>query len=232
MQITIASGQAGNAVSELPLSTPLQAKIKQFTNRQAHDTRVAHERWRRALLIHDQHAWQQIYADHQGQVRYWVKGRLRFPIDVMTLQTLVDDAFLKMAGTFTRQPAKFTDYPNLAALLGLLRLCAQRVVQDFVTSLHHTLPVVTLESIDEPIGAPEPLPSDLHTVLAGLLHDEQERLVVTKLFLEEMKPRQLYTEHPDLFQNVDEINTIRERVKVRLQRNDALRHYLFQTATE
>jgi len=40
-----------------------------------------------------------------------------------------------MAGTFRRHPEKFADYPTHAALLGLLCLCAQRVVQDYVTDL-------------------------------------------------------------------------------------------------
>lgn len=66
------------------------------------------------------------YYEYQGQVRQWVKAQLTFSIDETTLQTLVDDAFMKMQRTFTRYPEKFADYPNLAALLGLLRLCARR----------------------------------------------------------------------------------------------------------
>jgi hypothetical protein len=144
----------------------------------------------------------------------------------MTMQTLVDDAFLKMAGTFRRHPEKFAAYPNVAVLLGLLRLCAQRVVQDYVTSLQQQVPVVALDAIEEPMCAPTPAPSDLWHVLERLLHNEQERLVVTCLMIEETKPRRLLMEHPGLFQDVDAINTIRERVKTRLQRNHAFRHYL------
>jgi hypothetical protein len=155
-----------------------------------------------------------------------VKAQLRFPVDAVTRQTLIDDAFVKMASTFTRHPEKFADYPNLAALLGLLRLCAQRVVQDYVTACQQEIAVVPLESIAEPAYEAASSHAALQEILAGLLHGAKEWLVVTQLLLEEGKPRRLYAEHPDLFATVDEINTIRERVKGRLQRNQSFRHYL------
>jgi hypothetical protein len=83
-----------------------------------------------------------------------------------------------------------------------------------------------LETIDEPIYDALPSHTALQGILEGLLHGTKEWLVVTQLLLEEGKPRNLYAEHPDLFANVDEINTIRERVKERLQRNQSFRHYL------
>lgn len=101
------------------------------------------------------------------------------------MQTLVDDAFLKMAGTFRRHPEKFADYPHLATFLGLLRCCAQRVVQDYVTSLQQNVPVVTLEAISEPVSEMMPVQSELWALLEGLLQDEKEWIVVTRLLLEE-----------------------------------------------
>lgn len=185
---------------------------------------LSREIWRRALLTGDQRAWQVVYQEHNRQVGTWVKAQLRFPVDAVTRQTLIDDAFVKMAGTFTRHPEKFADYPNLAALLGLLRCCAQRVVQDYVKAQQQALPMVVWDLIDEPVCAPAPTDADLRQVLAGLVADEKEWLVVTRLLLEAVKPRHLYAEEPALFQDVNEINTIRERVKSRLQRNQAF-HY-------
>ena len=188
-------------------------------------TTLSHELWRRALLTGDERAWQVLYHEYNRQVGAWVKAQLRFAVDTTTMQTLIDDAFVKMAGTFRRHPEKFADYPNLAALLGLLRLCAQRVVQDYGAAAQQTVPVISLDAIDEPrLDATAP-PSDLWGQLEGLLQDEKEWLVVTKLLIEEAKPRHLYAEQPHLFASVDEINTIRERVKGRLQRNDTFRHH-------
>lgn len=190
------------------------------------DPCFAYTLWRRTLLNQDERAWCVVYADYQRQVCFWIKRQLRFVVDETTMQTLVDDAFVKMAGTFTRHPEKFADYPNLAALLGLLRLCAQRVVQDYVTACQQEIAVVPLESIAEPAYEAASSHAALQEILAGLLHGAKEWLVVTQLLLEEGKPRRLYAEHPDLFATVDEINTIRERVKGRLQRNQSFRHYL------
>lgn len=193
------------------------------SNRDAH---LAYELWRRALLAGDEHAWQVVYHDYQHQVGGWVKAQLHVPVEPSTRQTLIDDAFVKMAGTFRRHPEKFADYPNLAALLGLLRLCTQRVVQDYVTARKQELPIAPLAAIAEPASEATLPISTLWAVLEGLLHDEKEWLVVAKLLVEETKPRHLYAKLPGLFASVDEINTIREWVKGRLQRNGAFRHYL------
>lgn len=203
-----------------------------LVNHQQRDHHFAYSLWRRTLLNQDERAWYVVYADYQRQVRFWIKRQLRFVVDETTMQTLVDDAFVKMAGTFRRHPAKFADYPNVAALLGLLRLCAQRVVQDYVATLQHRVPVIALDAIHEPAVAPAPFHTDLGDILAGLLHDEQEWQVVTRLLLEEEKPRQLYAARGDLFASVDEINTIRERVKGRLQRNATFHHQLQALARE
>lgn len=193
------------------------------------DAHLAYELWRCALLTGDQRAWQVVYHDYQRHVGGWVKAQLHFPVDAPTLQTLIDDAFVKMVGTFTRHPEKFADYPNLAAILGLLRLCAQRVVQDYVTACQQDLAVVPLETVDEPVYEPAASHAELEKLLTGLLYDAKEWVIVTKLLIEAGKPRHLYAEYPDLFTNIDEINTIRERVKGRLQRNQAFCHYLRST---
>jgi len=225
MQITKIAIDQDNPASEAT-TLPQRIAEKHLPSRQQADPCLSYELWRRALLAQDERAWQLLYNDYQRQVGYWVKTYLRFQVDETTMQTLIDDAFVKMAGTFRRHPAKFADYPNLAALLGLLRLCAQRVVQDYVAARQQDLPVVPIEAIDEPTAEAAPAPSTLWAILEGLLHDEKEWLVVTKLLVEEAKPRHLYMEQPELFASVDEINTIRERVKGRLQRNGAFRHYL------
>ena len=217
------------AVPTLPLSSLRQYNTADYTNNnkeKTNTTYTAHELWQRALVAKEERAWQVIYHEYSKLVRTWVKVQLRFPVDASTQQTLVDDAFLKMAGTFTRHPEKFADYPNLAALLGLLRCCAQRVVQDYVSALPRELPLVAWEEVHEPAAPPAPEHSEIWPVLSGLLIDEKEWLVVTQLLLEAVKPRQLYQEQPGRFQDVNEINTIRERVKARLQRNQAFHRHL------
>lgn len=62
--------------------------------------------------------------------------------------------------------------------------------------------------------------------LETLLHNEQEEQVLFYLLIEGHKPRHLYEDYPYLFQNVAEINTIRERIKLRLRRNLEFRHFL------
>lgn len=240
-------------VTELPidrLQQSCQQETRHFINRQAHDPRFCLELLRRALTTNDEQAWQVIYQHYQRQVYKWVQAYLSFAVSRSELQTLVDDTFLKWHGTFRRNPKKFTDYPNLAALLGLLRRCAERVVQDFVGKRQHEATTLPLEPTDadeagdDISGARRMLSNQaidhlsirhnrrvddeqIASLLQSLLHDEKERLVAIALFLEEQKPRELYNTHCHLFASVDEVNTIRERLKARLARNEQFRQQLY-----
>lgn len=224
-------------------------ETRRFSNKQPHDPRFCLELLRRALTANDASAWYVIYHHYQQQVGKWVRARLSFAVSKSELQTLVDDAFLKWHGTFRRNPEKFADYPNLAALLGLLRLCAERVVQDFVGKRRQETALLPLnvsdtdEVIESIPGARRPLSTQsidflsilysraladekLSALLQSLLRDEKEWVVATALFLEGQKPRDLYDAYPHLFASVDEVNTIRERLKARLSRNEQFRQQL------
>lgn len=240
------------SVAELTVDRLQQAcsqETRRYRNRQAHDSRFCLELLRRALTANDEQAWYVIYHHYQPQVGKWVQASLAFAISKNELQTLVDDTFLKWHGTFRRNPQKFADYPNLATLLGLLRRCAERVVQDFVSKRQHETATVFLDVTDGDYGV-DGLPgikrmltnqaidhvSILHhrriddekviSLLQNMLRDEKERLVATALFLEGQKPRELYDAYPYLFASVDEVNTIRERLKARLERNGQFRQQL------
>jgi len=231
------------------LQQPCLQETRRFINKQPHDPRFCLELLRRALTANNAQAWYVIYHHYQPQVGKWVQARLAFAVSTSELQTLVDDAFLKWHGTFRRNPEKFADYPNLAALLGLLRLCAERVVQDFVgkrgqeTVLFPLNGADTDEVIEDMHGARRPFSTQsidllsilysrslvdekLSALLRSLLRDEKEWVAATALFLEGQKPRELYDAYPHLFSSVDEVNTIRERLKMRLSRNEQFRQQL------
>lgn len=239
-------------VAELTVDGLQQAcaqETRRYLNQQAHDPRFCLELLRRALTINDEQAWYAIYHHYQHQVCKWVQTSLAFAISKSELQTLVDDTFLKWHGTFRRNPQKFADYPNLAALLGLLRRCAERTVQDFVRKRQHETTTVLFDATDADDGG-DRLPGakrmltnqeldhlniqhnrrvDDEKTLALLqswLRDEKEWLVATALFLEEQKPRELYNAYPHLFTSVNEVNTIRERLMARLRRNEQFRQQL------
>lgn len=224
-------------------------ETRHFANQQPHDPRFCLELLRRALTNNDAHAWYVIYHNYQRQVGKWVQAQLSITVSTSELQTLIDDAFLKWHGAFKRTPEKFANYPTLAALLGLLRLCAERVVQDFAGKRQR-------ETILLPLALPDAddlgeVRHDTRRPLAGqlidalsihydrmladeklyalcqtLLRDQKEWLVMIALLLEGQKPRELYDAYPDLFASVDEVNTIRERLKARLGRNEQFRQQL------
>lgn len=238
MQLSTSSNKAtysnnatyfNNRVEQLSneyLADRCATETQRFFKQQVCDTQYGHELFRRALLTQDERAWAIVYQQYQPLVASWLKQRLPGQVAEVEFQTLMDDAFVKMAGTFARHPEKFNNYPNLNALLGLLRRCSERVAQDFIT-----------KAIQEPAALPLQedmiIISDAYTNsdtlwarLAALLYNEQEGLVVRYLLIEGHKPRHLFEDYLHLFQNVDEINTIRERIKLRLRRNLEFHHFL------
>ena len=239
------------------LAQRCREETKRFMQGQPYDDTLGRELMRRALVQREERAWRVIYQQYHRQVSKWVQLRLAIAVVDSVLQTLIDDAFLKMQGTFTRHPEKFANYPTTAALLGLLRLCAERVVQDYVAKVQQEVTTVALDdllaaqdayAVDERVTQAgwcthtlaaddvvttfwaDNAQQELQKLLQHLLYDEKEQVVVNALFIEAQKPRQLYAERADLFQSVDEINTIRERLKARLQRNHEFRTYLQQVS--
>lgn len=239
------------------LAQRCREETKQFLQGRPYDDTWGRELMRRALVLRDERAWRVIYQQYHRQVGKWVQARLTIAVAESVLQTLIDDAFLKMQGTFTRHPEKFANYPTTAALLGLLRLCVERMVQDYIAKAQQEVNTIALDDLlsdqeayavddhltqggwrthtlaaDDVVSTffADDAQQELWAFLQRLLCDEKEQVVVNALFIEAQKPRQLYAERPDLFQSVDEINTIRERLKARLQRNHEFRTYLQQVS--
>ena len=130
MRLSTPSPDNMQQLSTDSLAERCAAETRQYFKQQVCDTNYGHELWRRAFLNQDEHTWAIIYQQYQPLVAGWLKRRLTIQVAETEFQTLMNDAFIKMAGTFSRHPEKFNDYPNLNALLGLLRLCTERVVQD------------------------------------------------------------------------------------------------------
>ncbi|MFN8490825.1 MAG: hypothetical protein U0350_24750 [Caldilineaceae bacterium] len=219
MQLSMLSS---DALQQLPLEALEQrcaAETQHYFKQQPSDPQYGHELLRRALLLHDERAWASLYQIYQPLVAGWLRQQLRWAVSELDWQTMLDDTFLRMRGAFARHPEKFNDYPNLNTLLGLLHRCSQRVVQDYVEQAKQQPRLAPLDENVATCPATDTTNTLLWARLEKLLQNEQEQLVVRYLFIEEAKPRHLYADHPHLFHDVNEINTIRERIKVRLRRN-------------
>jgi hypothetical protein len=59
------------------------------------------------------------------------------------------------------------------------------------------------------------------------LHDEKERCVLYGSFFRDLKPRELYVKHPDLFNNIHQVYRTKRNILDRLRRDAEFRKLVF-----
>jgi DNA-directed RNA polymerase specialized sigma24 family protein len=205
-----------------------------FFRRQGHDPRFCFELFRRAVSMHDQQAWEIIYAQYQPLVSSWVERHALFSSFNEETQFFVNWAFEKMWTAVT--PEKFAGFPDLKAVLRYLQMCVHSVMVDFMRS-HERAALLEDEAQDQPV----PDPNDknqpeiqafertqgeaLWRWLQGKLKDEKERCVVYGSFILDLKPGELHDYYRNVFMDVKEIYKIKDNVLARLKRDEELRQY-------
>ncbi|HEU4329314.1 MAG TPA: sigma-70 family RNA polymerase sigma factor [Roseiflexaceae bacterium] len=208
-----------------------RAESERFYRGQPHDTRFSYELFRRALVEHDQSAWEQIYTLYSPLVESWVRRSGAFASSGESSEFFVTSAFTRFWRAIT--PERFASFSTLAALLHYLQLCAGCVVIDSVRaqSWGEMLPEDALY-----LSAPQSSPDEeamervsreeFWSYINTQLSDEAERVVVFQSFVMGMKPGDIYQSRPDLFSCVNDVYNVKRNVLGRLSRNEQLRHFL------
>ena len=198
-----------------------------FFQHQSYDSRYCFELFRRAILEHDQPAWEMIHAQYQPLVAGWVRHHPAFEASGEEVQYFVNRAFEKIWVALT--PDKFGRFLDLPPLLRYLRMCVHSVIVDHSRLAEQsTWDVQAEESAIESI-AHDPAPEDraLDRVyqqqfwewINAQLHEEKERLVVYGSFILALKPRELYGQFRTMFSDVDEVYRVKQNVLARLRRD-------------
>lgn len=200
-----------------------------FYRGRAHDTRFAHELFRRALVERDELAWEQVYTHYSPLVEGWVRRSGAFASCGESSEFFVGAAFTKFWRAMT--PERFITFPTLAALLQYLQLCTSSVVIDSVRAQSWS-EMVSDEALplgQQPQVSPDEQALDRvqraefwHTINA-LLNDDAERAVVIGSFVLGLKPGEIYNNRPDLFESVGDVYNVKRNVLSRLSRNADLR---------
>ncbi|MBC8160537.1 MAG: sigma-70 family RNA polymerase sigma factor [Roseiflexaceae bacterium] len=205
---------------------------ERFYRGQPHDPGYSHELFRRALVERDEQAWEYIFRHYSPLVESWVRRSGAFSSTGETGEFFVVSAFTRFWRAVT--PEKFGSFPTLASLLHYLQLCAGCVVIDSVRaqSWAEMLPEETLQNGRSPLTLPdEEAMERVHreefwNYINTQLNDEAERVVVYNSFVMGMKPGDIYTGRPDLFDGIGEVYNVKRNVLGRLSRNQELRRML------
>ena len=203
-----------------------------FYHNRSYDARFAHELFRRALVEHDEIAWEHVYSHYSPLVESWVRRSGAFVGSGESSEFFVGAAFTKFWRAVS--PERFATFATLAALLAYLQLCTSSVVIDSVRAqswaemvADDSLPAdqaprgsVDDEAIDRVSSA------EFWRYIGAQLHCDAERAVVLGSFVLGMKPSEICDQRPDLFADVGDVYNIKRNVLSRLSRNPELRRRL------
>lgn len=203
-------------------------EISKFRRKEASDDQYCLEIFRRAMVQHDERAWDTVYTLFQESVRQWFRGdasrtaALRHEDE----QSYIDDTFKRFWQSMRIQQLEF---PSLASVLRYLRLCLNSVIIDTLRAYARK----------EVLGLPEPgspdellLEDSYHedewwSVVEGILTDRYERRVIYLLYHCGLKPREILIHCPAEFATEQEVYRLRRNGLDRLRRNqDKLLHKL------
>ena len=202
-----------------------------FFQHQDHDSRYCFELFRRAILEHDQSAWEMIHIQYQPLVSGWIQRHPAFESSNEEVQYFVNRAFERIWAAL--KPAKFDRFSDLKPLLLYLKMCVHSVIVDhnrlteqFVWNSQSEDPAVegiAHEAAPEDQAMEQVYRQQFWEWINAQLHDEKERLVVYGSFVLTLRPRELYNQFQVMFSDVDEVYRIKQNVLARFRRDPEFR---------
>lgn len=207
---------------------------RRFSQRQEYDPRFCFELFRRAILNRDQRAWEYVYEQYQQVVASWVGRHSLFYSLEEDEEFFVNRVFEKMWTHLT--PEKFLHSSGLGALLSYLHKCVNSVLVDAMRKQERFVLLeegeqgLDLQASNRRTPEAEIANRDIADRLWALLQerckDEKERAIAYGSFVLALKSAQIYSEYPGVFQSVQEVYRVKERLLARLKRDQELLDFL------
>ncbi len=202
---------------------------ERFYRGQSHDSRYSYELFRRALVDRDEVAWNYLFQQYSSLVESWIRRSSAFTNSGESSEYFVVGAFTKFWRAIT--PERFASFPNLAALLQYLQLCASSVVIDTVRaqSWAEMMPEERIDASHAPRTSPDEEAmqrvdrQEFWRFIDSQLHSERERVVVFGSFVLGLTPRAIFERYAALFDSIHDVYNIKRNVLSRLSRNNHLR---------
>lgn len=210
------------------LARRCQIESRRFYAQEDYEPAYAYELFRRALVDHNQGAWEHIFVQYRPLVEHWVRRTGAFTLCGESSEYFVSAAFARFWRAIPSE--RFRSFPTLAALLNYLRRCASCVVIDAARA-HATSDYLPEEAInwnDQRLAHADEEATDRVSrnefwhLIDDLLNNEAERVIVRCSFLLGMKPGDIYNERRDLFQDVAEVYALKRNILGRLRRSKEL----------
>jgi DNA-directed RNA polymerase specialized sigma24 family protein len=210
-------------------TTPAKREIRPRLNEQhGSDCDAGYELFRRAILLRDEDAWIEIGTRYRAMLIAWAgQSSVMGSIDE-GCEDVADRALARAWSALS--PERFSNFPNLSALMGYLRTCVSATAIDMARAravrerAYQKLdPAVTVTPEQVVIDEIERV--DLWRAVLGAIACEQERTVLIESFQLNLPPRAILARHPDLFGDVGDVYMAKRHLIGRLQRDPNVRRF-------
>jgi hypothetical protein len=207
------------------LSQRCQEEAARFQHSGHSDPAFCFELFRRALTLHHDPAWSALMGQYETLVSHWAHEFGARDLDD-EVAVFVNEAFARM-WQYGRKVETAAKLDSLSKCLSYLKKCIWSTVEDHRQRRRQELLVDDWRQLEPELpqaAGPEGqlllkrLRDTLRQLLAETVQGEQEQVVATMLWVYDLKPRQVHTEHPSLFTSAAEVSQIRKNILKRLKR--------------
>ena len=219
-------------LSVAELARRCREETLRFLRGEPRDDTYCFELFQRAIAQREHDAWEAIIAQYRGIVLAYVgqhsaSALVREPDDFW-----VNRAFQRF--WMAVSPDRFGQFTDLPALLKYLKMCVNSVLLDELrarkVAMTGSLEEVTTEVVasedSEASVLGELSGQQLWQVIVGEMQTEAERVVALLSFSRDLKPSEIFSRHPTLYESVADVYRVKRNVLERLRRSPEVRAFL------
>jgi hypothetical protein len=210
-------------LDEMSLTILVEYSVREmakYRRKEPSDDKYCLEIFRRAIVLHDDNAWNALRQQFGENVRLWLGGHSHREVALRyeSEQTYIDDAFRRFWQAVSDPPLLFT---TIASALTYLRLCLHAAIMDTLRSFArpNIEPIPEHGHPDEPQVEDRYYEDELWETIKSILPGKKEQRVAYLHFHCNLKPREIIRYCPGEFRNEEEIYRLKRNIMERIQRN-------------
>lgn len=211
-----------HAMSLSELADRCAVEISRYSHKEEYDDTYCLEIFRRALLLHDEGAWELLQNRFGPTVGSWVR---RHPSRDAAYRHNSEENYVAL--TFARfwvaSKNSQLEFNSLAAALRFLHACLNTAILDTLRtySRSNVVPLPDPGFPEEPMSEDVDDGSELWDVIRNMLPNAHEQRLAYLLYHCGLKPREILLRCPGEFHDVQEIYRLTRNILERLTRNKA-----------
>ena len=198
-------------------------EIEKYRHKEPYDDQYCLEIFHRAMVQHNQDAWEILQKRFSPMVRAWVRNHAQrdAACRYQPEEDYVQDAFVRAWQASTRN---ILEFDSMAAALCYLKLCLQGAIIDSLRAYSrvHEVPLpdpgLDVHYIEEPATEDDYEGNDLWEAIESLIPDKRECRLAYLLYVNGLKARDIVRLVPQEFDDKQEVYRLTRNIIERLTR--------------